>query len=73
MQPLSNPHQISKLPAIGAALALMAMSSEVLAADAVSEQIPEPAFDSSRFDPQQAGPKWGLIIGARAMYEPEYE
>ncbi|EHS52714.1 MltA-interacting MipA family protein [Rhizobium sp. PDO1-076] len=73
MQPLSKPHQISKLPAIGATLALMAMSSEVLAADAVSEQIPEPAFDSSRFDPQQAEPKWGLIIGAGAMYEPEYE
>lgn len=73
MQPVTKNNQISKLSTIGAALALMVTSSEVLAADAVSEQVPEPAFDRSRFDPQQADPKWGLIIGAGAMYEPEYE
>ncbi|WP_416409681.1 MipA/OmpV family protein [Agrobacterium rosae] len=58
---------------IGAALALVAMSSRALAADAVSDQIPEPSFDSKRFEPQQTEPKWGLIVGAGAMYEPEYE
>jgi outer membrane scaffolding protein for murein synthesis (MipA/OmpV family) len=54
-------------------LALTVTPSRVHAADAVSEQVPEPAFDNSRFDQQQTEPKWGLIVGAGAMYQPEYE
>lgn len=62
----------SLLSAIGASLAIGAFSSAALAADAM-DQAPEPAFDNTRFEPQQVEPKWGLIIGAGAMYEPEYE
>lgn len=73
MQPLSETNKMPNFIKIGATLALVVMSSRALAADAVSELAPEPSFDSKRFDPQQAEPKWGLIVGAGAMYEPEYE
>lgn len=50
------------------------MTTGAHAADfAIADQTPEPAFDERRFEPEQAEPKWGLIIGAGASYEPEYE
>ncbi|MBB4956085.1 outer membrane scaffolding protein for murein synthesis (MipA/OmpV family) [Agrobacterium vitis] len=73
MKPLNRSNQIFNLSSLGAVIALVAVSTEVRAADAISEQVPEPAFDNSRFDHQQVESKWGLIIGAGAMYAPEYE
>ncbi|PYE30753.1 outer membrane scaffolding protein for murein synthesis (MipA/OmpV family) [Rhizobium sp. PP-F2F-G38] len=72
MQPLNTTRQFARLSAIGTTLAMMAFSFDALAADA-TDQVAEPAFDNTRFEPQQAEPKWGLIIGAGAMYAPEYE
>jgi outer membrane scaffolding protein for murein synthesis (MipA/OmpV family) len=72
MQPLNTKNQFARLSAIGTTLAMMVFSSDARAADA-TDQAPDPTFDDTRFEPQQAEPKWGLIIGAGAMYAPEYE
>ncbi|MCL6706285.1 MipA/OmpV family protein [Pseudomonas sp. R2.Fl] len=52
---------------------LIGTASRVLAADAgFADQPPEP-FDQDRFTNEQAKPDWTIIVGAGAMYEPEYE
>lgn len=73
MQPLNETMKWSNFTGIGAAFALVVLSSQALAADAVSEHAPQPLFDSKRFDSQQTESKWGLIVGVGAIYEAEYE
>lgn len=55
-------------------LALSVTASNVLAADAgTSAQAPEPPFDGERFNNEKTEKDWSLIVGAGAIYEPEYE
>lgn len=54
-------------------LALAGTGSNTLAADAsLSGQSPEP-FDQERFNGEEPKRNWNLILGAGAIYEPEYE
>jgi len=54
-------------------LALAGTGSNTLAADAsLSGQSPEP-FDQERFNGEEPKRNWYLILGAGAIYEPEYE
>lgn len=60
--------------ALSVSLLLAGAGSPALAADAsLSEQPPEPAFDQERFDNEKDHRNWSLIVGAGAIYEPEYE
>lgn len=55
-------------------LALGATTSSTLAADAsVPGQAPQPPFDEERFNAEKPEKSWSLIVGAGAIYEPEYE
>jgi outer membrane scaffolding protein for murein synthesis (MipA/OmpV family) len=53
---------------------LVGTGSNTLAADAgLAGQTPEPPFDQERFNEQKPQKNWSLILGAGAIYEPEYE
>ncbi len=55
-------------------LAIAGTASTAFAADAsLSEQPPEPQFDQERFSKEKPERSWSLIVGAGAIYEPEYE
>jgi outer membrane protein len=74
MQSVKKTNQVLALfVAIGTGLTPLAVSSESRAADAASGNVPEPAFDTARFEPSSAGPAWSLVVGAGAIYAPEYE
>lgn len=60
--------------ALYATLAIAGTASITLAADArLSGQPPEPPFDQERFNKEKPERNWSLIVGAGAIYEPEYE
>ncbi|MDM9625261.1 MipA/OmpV family protein [Rhizobium sp. S152] len=60
--------------ALSVSLLLADAGASALAADAsLSEQPPEPAFDQKRFTNEKDQRDWSLIVGAGAIYEPEYE
>ncbi|TNM61633.1 MipA/OmpV family protein [Aliirhizobium smilacinae] len=60
--------------ALYATLAIVGTASITLAADAsLSGQPPEPPFDEERFNKEKPERSWSLIVGAGAIYEPEYE
>ncbi|MGI2034661.1 MipA/OmpV family protein [Rhizobium panacihumi] len=60
--------------ALYVSLVLIGTASNTLAADAsLSNQPPEPAFDQERFNNEKPHRDWSLIIGAGAIYAPEYE
>jgi outer membrane protein len=60
--------------ALYVSLVLVGTGSTTLAADAsISEQPPEPSFDQERFNTEKPQKNWSLIVGAGAIYEPEYE
>ncbi len=60
--------------ALYATLAIVGTASITLAADAsLSGQPPEPPFDEERFNKEKPERNWSLIVGAGAIYEPEYE
>lgn len=60
--------------ALYATLAIAGTASITLAADAsLSGQPPEPPFDRERFNKEKPERSWSLIVGAGAIYEPEYE
>lgn len=53
---------------------LAGSGSNAFAADAsTSGQAPEPPFDQERFSDDKPQRNWSLIVGAGAIYEPEYE
>lgn len=53
---------------------LAGTGSKALAADAsLSGQTPEPPFDQARLEGEKPQRDWSLILGAGAIYEPEYE
>jgi Outer membrane protein V len=67
----TDPHFASR--ALCLTFLLAGTTSRVLAADAgFADQSPEP-FDQDRFINEEAKPDWTIIVGAGAMYEPEYE
>jgi MipA family protein len=60
--------------ALYVSLVLIGTGANALAADAsLSEQSPEPPFDQERFKDEKPEKNWSLILGAGAIYEPEYE
>lgn len=60
--------------ALYVSLVLISTGSNTLAADAsLSDQPPVPAFDQERFNSEKPQRNWSLIVGAGAIYEPEYE
>jgi MipA family protein len=60
--------------ALYVSLVLIGTGVNALAADAsLSEQSPEPPFDQERFKDEKPEKNWSLILGAGAIYEPEYE
>ncbi|MEB2847197.1 MipA/OmpV family protein [Rhizobiales bacterium RZME27] len=60
--------------ALYVSLVLVGTGSNTLAADtSIVDQPPEPAFDQKRFDNEKPQRNWSLIVGAGAIYEPEYE
>lgn len=60
--------------ALYVSLVLVGTGSNTLAADtSIADQPPEPAFDQKRFDNEKPQRNWSLIVGAGAIYEPEYE
>lgn len=74
MQPEKKVSQMFTLIVVaGIGLAALAVLPESRAADAASENDPGPAFDNARFEPSPAAPAWSLVIGAGAIYAPEYE
>ncbi|WP_050746411.1 MULTISPECIES: MipA/OmpV family protein [unclassified Shinella] len=75
MQPDKKANQTLKLLfAVGAVLIPLVVPSGSHAADAASGSVAEPAFDPARFEPSSAdGAVWSLIVGAGALYAPEYE
>ncbi|SFB32696.1 Outer membrane scaffolding protein for murein synthesis, MipA/OmpV family [Rhizobium sp. NFR07] len=53
---------------------LIGTGANALAADAsLAGQSPEPPFDQERFNDEKPQKNWSLILGAGAIYEPEYE
>lgn len=55
-------------------LALAGAGCNAFAADAGSAGMaPEPPFDQERFNEEKPQKNWSLIVGAGAIYEPEYE
>lgn len=75
MQPDKKANQTLKLLfAVGAVRIPLVVPSGSHAADAASGSVAEPAFDPARFEPSSAdGAVWSLIVGAGALYAPEYE
>lgn len=74
MQSVKKVHQmLTLLVAAGAGLTPLAITSEGHAADAVSGNVAQPAFDTARFEPASAGSDWSLVVGAGGLYAPEYE
>lgn len=60
--------------ALYVSLVLIGTGANALAADAsLSDQSPEPPFDQERFKDEKPEKNWSLILGAGAIYEPEYE
>lgn len=60
--------------ALSVSLLLAGSGSTALAADAsLTGQPPEPPFDQERFNDEKPQRNWSLILGAGAIYEPEYE
>lgn len=55
-------------------LVLAGTGTSTLAADAgLSGQAPEAPFDQERFNGEEPRRNWSLVLGAGAIYEPEYE
>jgi outer membrane protein len=73
MPRLNTRDRISKITTAGAVLAAVFSTSETFAADAIAAPSPDSAFDNARFEPASVESKWGLVIGAGALYAPEYE
>lgn len=60
--------------ALSVSLLLAGSGSTALAADASQAgQSPEPPFDQERFNDEKPQRNWSLLVGAGAIYEPEYE
>jgi outer membrane protein len=60
--------------ALYVSLVLVGTGSNTLAADASSSgQPPEPPFNQERFNNEKPQKNWSLIVGAGAIYQPEYE
>ncbi|OHV77249.1 MipA/OmpV family protein [Rhizobium sp. LCM 4573] len=60
--------------ALGLTFVLAGTASSALAADpTLAGQPPEPPFDQERFNNEYPQRNWSLIVGAGAIYEPEYE
>lgn len=60
--------------ALFAVIGFAGLASEASAADqTISNDSPEPSFDSGRFDNTKPKHDWTLIVGAGASYEPKYE
>lgn len=73
MQLLSTKKRTSGLTAIATTTIILGVAFETFAADVTHQVVPEPTFDNSRLDPNPVDSKWGFVVGAGALYEPEYE